>query len=150
MITKNLIKILKSKIWIFGIILGIAIIAIPSYYFFDWEMIIWNFWYNYYLLELSLTITIAILFGLFIGSTLYKMKYFSVKKSWIWFLAWFIWILVSGCPACSITIASYFGLATIISVLPFWWIELKIISVFMLLYVVYITIRDLEVCKIKK
>jgi len=147
----NLLKVLKSKIWIFGIILGSAIIALPSYYFFDWEMIIWNFWYNYYLLELTLTITISILFGLFVGSTLYKMIYFSSeKKSSIWFIWWFLGILVSGCPACSITLASYFGLAGIISVFPFWWIELKIISVFLLLYVVYTTIRDLEVCKIKK
>jgi hypothetical protein len=147
---KNLVKVLKSKIWIFGIILGVVIIAIPSYYFFDKQMIIWNFWYSYYLLELSLTILIAILFGLFLGSTLYKMKYFSVKKTWIWFFGGFIWILVSWCPACSITIASYFWLAWIISVFPFWWIELKILSVILLLYVVYVTIRDLEVCKIKK
>jgi len=147
---KNILKILKSKIWIFGIILGITIIIIPSYYFFEKDLIIWNFWYSYYLLEVSLTVIIALLFWLFLGSTLYKMKYFSVKKSGIWFFWWLIWILVSGCPACSITLASYFWLAWIISVFPFWWIELKILSIIMLLYVVFITIRNLEVCKIKK
>jgi len=149
---KNLLKVLKSKIWIFGIILGSVIIALPSYYFFDKEMIIWNFWYNYYLLELSLIIIISILFWLFLWASLYKIIYFSKieKKSSLWLFWWFIWILVTGCPACSITLASYFGLASVISVFPFWWIELKIISVFLLLYVVYTTIRDLEVCKIKK
>jgi hypothetical protein len=147
---KNLIKILKSKIWIFGIIFGILIISIPSYYFFKKELIIWNMWYYYYLLEISLTIIIAILFWLFFWLTLYKMFFFSKSKTWIWFIWWFLWILVSGCPACTITFASYLGLAWIISVFPFWWIELKILSVLILLYAVYVWIRDLELCKIKK
>lgn len=146
----KLIKILKSKIWIFGIILGVTIIVTPSYYFFERDLLIWNFWYNYYLLEIILTWLIAILFWLFLASILYKMEYFSVKRSGIWFFWWLIWILVSGCPACTITLASYFGLAWVISVLPFWWIELKIFSVILLCYVVYVTIKDLEVCKIKK
>ena len=63
---QNIIKIIKSKVWIIGIIIGIAIIAIPSYYFFESELMIWNFWYNYYLLELTLSVLIAILFWLFI------------------------------------------------------------------------------------
>lgn len=147
---QNFFKIIKSKIGIFWIILGIAFIAVPSYYFFEKDLVIWNFWYNYYLLELSLMIIISLLFGLFLGLTLYKIKYFSVKKSWLWFFGWVIWILVSGCPACSITLASYFWLAWIISVFPFWWIELKIFSVFLLFYVVFITTKNLETCKIKK
>ncbi len=152
---KNLLKVLKSKIWLFGLILGIVIIAIPSYYFTNFETIKICFEFNCmkyhsYIWEIVLTILIMILFWLFLASTLYKIKYFSIKKSWIWFFAWLLWLLVAGCPACTITLASYFGLSSIISVLPFGWIELKIISVFMLLYVVYITIRDLEVCKIKK
>ena len=147
---KNLVKILKSKIWIFGIILGIAFIAIPSYYFLERDMIIWNYWYNYYLLEISLIIMIWIFFWLFLGTTLYKMNYFSSKKTWIWFFGGLLWILVSGCPACSITLASYLGLTWIISIFPFGWIELKIMSLFILLYVVFVNIRDLEVCKIKK
>ena len=147
---QNFFKIIKSKIGIFWIILGIVFIAFPSYYFFEKDLVIWNFWYNYYLLELSLMIIISLLFGLFLGLTLYKIKYFSVKKSWLWFFGWIIWILVSGCPACSITLASYFWLAWIISVFPFWWIELKIFSVFLLFYVVFITTKNLETCKIKK
>jgi len=147
---QNFFKIIKSKIGIFWIILGIAFVTFPSYYFFEKDLVIWNFWYNYYLLELSLMIIISLLFGLFLGLTLYKIKYFSVKKSWLWFFGWVIWILVSGCPACSITLASYFWLAWIISVFPFWWIELKIFSVFLLFYVVFITTKNLETCKIKK
>ncbi len=155
MILDNLLKIVKSKIWIFGIILGIAFIVMPYYYFSDFNTILSCFEYNcykfdFFLSELILTILITILFWIFFGATLYKLKYFSVKKSGVWFFAWLIWILVTGCPACSITFASYFGLAGIISIFPFWGLELKIISVIMLLYVDYVTIRDLEICKIKK
>ncbi len=152
---KNLLKVLKSKIWIFGLILGISIIATTYYYFSDFEKIAACFHYgctkyNYFVIEIALTILIMILFWLFLASTLYKIQYFSVKKSWAWFFWGFLWVLVAGCPICSITLASYFGLAWIISVMPFGWIELKVISIFILLYVVYTTMRDLEVCKIKK
>ena len=147
---ENIKKVIKSEIWVAGIIIGIVIIAIPSYLFFESELIIWNFWYNYYLLEIILTILIAILFWFFIGSTFYKMKFFSKKNSWLWFFAWFLWILVSWCPACSITFASYLWLSWVIAVLPFWGIELKIISILILLYVIFLTIKNLEICKVKK
>ena len=145
---KNIVKVLKSKIWIVGIIIGISLISIPSYYFFESELIIWNFWYKYYLFELILTILISILFWFFLGSTLYKINFFNTKKSWFWFIGWFLWILVSWCPACSITFASYLWLSWIIAILPFWGIELKIVSILILLYSIYFTIKNLEVCKI--
>lgn len=145
---RNLLKILNSKIWIFGIILWIAIIIIPSYYFFELDLVIWNFWYNYYIFEMVLTIWISILFWLFLGSTFYKIKSINNQK-WLWMFGWFLGVLVSWCPSCSITFASYLGLWSIISIFPYWWIELKIISFLILLYVVFTTIKNLDVCKIK-
>ncbi len=147
---KNIIKILSSKIWIFGMISGIAIMAIPEYYFAEKELIIWNLWYNFYMLEISLTVIISLLFGLFIAATLYKIEYFSIKKSGIWVFGGFIGALVSGCPACSITLASYLWLAGFMSLFPYSWIELKVLSVCILLYANYSTIKNLEVCTLKK
>lgn len=147
---KNIIKIINSLIWIIWIIIGIAIIAIPGYYFMEKDLVIWNLWHSFYLIEISLTIIIGLLFWLFIWATLYKINYFSVKKSWIWILGWFLWALVSGCPACSITLASYLWLAWFISVFPYSGLELKVLSVLILLYANYSTIKTLEVCKIKK
>jgi len=149
MIIKNLIKVLKSKISLFWVFFWMILIAIPTYYFLDSQIIIWNKWYIYYYFEMSLDILIMILFWIFVWSTLYKMAYFNAWKTWVWFLWWFLWILVSGCPSCTITLASYFWLAWIVSVLPFWWIELKVISVLILFYVCYSTLKNLEVCNLK-
>ncbi len=149
MIIRNLIKVLKSKISLFWVFFWMALIAIPSYYFLDSQIIIWNKWYIYYYFEMSLDFLIMLLFWIFLWATLYKMTYFSTWKTWVWFLWGFLWILVSGCPSCTITLASYFWLAWIVSVLPFWWIELKVISVLILLYVCYSTLKNLEVCNLK-
>jgi hypothetical protein len=76
------------------------------------------------------------------------MLFFSIKKTWLWFVWGFLWILVSWCPSCTITLASCIGLTWVLSIFPFWWIELKIISVLILLYVDYMWIKNLEICKI--
>ncbi len=149
MIIKNLIKVLKSKVSLFWVFFWMLLIAIPTYYFLDSQIIIWNKWYTYYYFEMSLDFLIMLLFWIFLWATLYKMTYFSTWKTWVWFLWWFLGILVSGCPSCTITLASYFWLAWIVSVLPFWWIELKVISVLILLYVCYSTLKNLEVCNLK-
>lgn len=147
---KNIIKVFKKPIWIMGFIFWMVIIFIPMYKFLDKELVQNTLWNTFYLTEITLTIIIAILFWLFLWATLYKIKYFSSTNSSVWFFGWIIWVLVSGCPACSITLASYIGLASLISLLPYHWLELKVISVFLLLYANYITLRDLEVCKMKK
>ena len=150
----NLIKVLKSKIWLVWIIIGVLFISIPSYYFMQRELVIWNLWITFYNLELGLIILIALLFWIFLWATLYKMKYFWVnnsksKRSRLWFIWWLFGVLVAGCPACSITLASYIWLASIISLLPYKWLELKVVSVFLLIYAIYITLKNLEVCSLK-
>ncbi len=152
-IIQNLKKVLSSKTPVISTIIAIILIGSLFNYFSDRELIIGNMWYGYYIFELSLEIIITILFWLFIWSTVYKIKYFSKpnkKHLWIWWVASFFWIIVAGCPTCSITLASYLWLASILAVLPYYWLELKVISVFLLVYVVYDTLKTLEVCKIKK
>ncbi len=148
-ILENLKKVLKSKSWLLWIIIGIIFISVPSFYFINKDLIIWNLWYNFFLFEIVSTIIIAILFWLFIWATIYKLEYFSVKKSGLWFFAWFIWTLVSGCVSCSITLASSLWLVWIISIFPYQWIELKVISIIILLFVNFSVLKNLEVCSIK-
>jgi len=147
---KNILKIAHSYIGVFGIIIGIVIIAVPTYYFMDSELIIWNLWYRFYLVEVSLTIISALLLWLFLWATFYKMNHFSIKDSSVWVFWWFLWAVVSWCPACSITLASYLGLAWFIYLLPYSWLELKVISILILVYANYSVLRNLESCKIKK
>lgn len=153
LIIKNLIKVLFKPSSLIATIIAIIFISSLFYHFMNSDLIIWNFWFKFYLLELILDICVAILFWLFIWSTVYKILYFSTpnkKHFGIWGIASFFWVLVWGCPACSVTVASYLGLASILSVLPYHWIELKVLSFIMLLYVVYDTLKTLEVCSIKK
>ena len=153
LIFRNLKKVLAKPSSLIVSIISIIAISSLFYHFKNSELIIWNLWMTFYVAELILDIFIALLFWLFVWSTVYKILYFSTpnkKNLWVWWFASFFWILVSGCPACSITLASYLGLASILSVLPYHWIELKVLSLIMLLYVVYDTLKTLEVCSIKK
>jgi hypothetical protein len=152
-ILKNLRKVLFKPSSLIATLIAISAIWGLFAYFKNSELIIGNLWLTFYITELVLDISIAMLFWLFIWSTVYKIFYFSkpTKKTlWVWWFASFFWILVSGCPACSITVASYLGLASIISVFPYHWIELKVLSFIMLLYVVYDTLKTLEVCSVRK
>lgn len=151
-IFKNFLKILKSKYWIIWILLGLIIMLLPTY-FFTWKerhwMIMWM-WDNHFYFVLSLDIILAILFAIFVWATLYKMKYFwNPNPSKLWFLWWFLWSLVWGCASCSITLASYLGLASFMAFLPYGGIELKILSILLLIYVWFTTLKNLEVCNLK-
>ena len=147
---KNFIKVISSPVGIFWILLGIAIILFPTYYFLDGMLVIGNLWYAFYLSEIILSGIISILFWVFLGASLYKIHYFRVQSTGTGLLWGFLWVLVAGCPACSITLASYIGLAGIISVFPFYGLELKVLSVLLLIFSNYSVLRNLEVCRVKK
>lgn len=153
LIIKNLKKVLNhSPSLIFGMSMS-ALILLLSYLFTDIDLIEWNLWKSFVIYEISIDIIIAILSGIFIAGSMYKIYYFSkpeVLKTGSWVFWSFIGILVSGCPACSITLASYLWLWAILSSLPFEWMELKILAFIILMISNYLILRDLELCQIKK
>jgi len=152
-ILQNLKKVLTKTSSLVVTIISILAIWILFYSFTNSSLIVWNLWMWFFVTEMILDVLVALLFGLFVWSTFYKIMYFSntnKKNIWVGWIASFFGILVSWCPACSITVASYIGLASFISVLPYSWLELKVASFVMLLYVVYDTLKKLEVCSIKK
>ena len=125
LIFRNLLKVLKSPTGLFWTVIWVLIIAIPSYLFTDKQTIVFNMWIWIYTFEIVLSFLIAILFGIFLWATIYKIKYFSVKKTWVWVFAWFL---------------QFF---------PYWWIELKAISVLLLLFACYNALKNLETCNLK-
>ncbi|RAL57671.1 hypothetical protein BLD25_01940 [Candidatus Gracilibacteria bacterium GN02-872] len=149
LIFRNLLKVLKSPTGLFGTVIGVLIIAIPSYLFTDKQTIVFNMGIGIYTFEIVLSFLIAILFGIFLGATIYKIKYFSVKKTGVGVFAGFIGVLVSGCPACSLSLASFFGLAGFLQFFPYGGIELKAISVLLLLFACYNALKNLETCNLK-
>jgi len=148
----NFKKALLSPSGIFSFLLWAFLIALLSFYFLDSELVRGNLWAWFLYTEIILSICISLLFGLFMATSIYKFQYFSKawKKSEVtgW-LGWLIWVLVSGCPSCSITLASYVGLAGTISLFPYNGLELKVLSVGLLMYAVYKNLMTLEVCKVK-
>ncbi|PZM83812.1 hypothetical protein DLH72_03415 [Candidatus Gracilibacteria bacterium] len=151
-IFRNLGKIFTSKYGIIGSIIGFIIMLLPVY-FFTWknrESLIFGYGDEYFYFILGLDTVLAILFGIFLGSTLYKMIYFGNRKaSKIGFLGGFLGTLVGGCTSCSLTFASYLGLASFMAFLPYGGLEIKIISVLLLIYVCFSSLKNLEVCNLK-
>ncbi|MCH8519327.1 MAG: hypothetical protein LAT82_01065 [Nanoarchaeota archaeon] len=140
------------KYTLFFILLNIGII-----YFFTTqtadELIKVNYGVFYYNIMWTFQILISVLFSLFVVLSVFKLYYFSnssVTQSGIGSFGSMLGVLVAGCPACSITIASYLGLATMISFFPYDGLELKLISIIILLIVNFYLLKNLQVCKIKK
>lgn len=149
----NFFKVFKSLYWIIGFIIWFLLIWLPTYlltYHDTHNMRMWM-WDTHYFFMVWLDIFLAILFGIFIWATIYKMKYFWNNKwtSKLWVVGWFIWTVVWGCASCSITVATYIWLASFLSIFPYGWLELKVLSIFLLIYATYTTLKNLEVCNLK-
>jgi len=146
-----MIRVISSLPGTIGFFTGVILLTWINMYFLNAELTIGNLGITFFVIQMFLDTAITLLFSLFLAATLYKMYRFRIpeKKTGVWMLGGFLGVVVSGCPACSITLASYLGFASIVSSLPFFGIELKIVSLLLLLYVLYITLRDIDVCKVK-
>ena len=154
---KNIFSNLKSVFsnYKYGILYVILVVFIIL--FFQWqtqrELIIANYGYIYFIWVWIIQCILSILLSLFISLSVYKVFYFSkisVKEEGVGGIASFFGILVAGCPACSLTVASYVGLAGFISFLPYDGLELKIFSILLLFVISVSILNTLHTCKIKK
>ncbi|MBS8121557.1 hypothetical protein [Candidatus Vampirococcus lugosii] len=149
----NLIKVIKSPFPMFlGIIAGITIYFVINH-FMDYMHILGNQGLLYANIEYYGNYVIAVLFGLIFASSSYKIFYFgsfNAKENSSSILGSFLSLISIGCPACGITIASYIGLSGLILSLPYSGIELKILGILIMLISLFFTLKNLEVCKMKK
>lgn len=146
----NFNKIIQDPISLLRGSLIVWLMSLLQYRQFDFQLVLWNFWLVFARAEVVLYILITVLFALFVMAQIYKIRYFGLgekKKSVSGFFGWIIGILTVGCPACSITIASFIGLSWLIALLPFEWLELKVIAIWLLLWANYMILRDLTICK---
>lgn len=121
--------------------------------FTDFALIAGNLGYVFAYLEVFFNWFIAILFWIFLTWQIYKIILFSeinATNSLWWFLGTFLWVLLSWCPACSISVASYLGLASFFLIFPYYWLEIKIIWIILLAYSIYKLYITIDVCTIKK
>lgn len=150
---QNLKKTLSDPTSVFiWLIVGLAFRSLWRY-FLNIDLLIGNLWMTYAVIEITLHVVISLAVALFIAMSVYKIRYFWKvdRKEWVvWWIGSFFGILVAWCPACSITIASYLWLASIIAALPYSWLELKVIALWLLIYSIIRSLQTLEVCEIKK
>lgn len=161
---KNLKKLFSCKVSVFIFVASSILLFLLLFFMTDYWLLRWNLWDAYANFDIFLNIILSLLFWKFISTNIYKARAFWAvnQKAWIIGFLWtFMWALITGCPTCSLTIAYYLGLASIFTtsvtffgytfnLFPFWWIELKVIWIAVLAYSVYVWIKNLEACAIKK
>jgi hypothetical protein len=150
---KNLCEVLLSPFTLLRWIIAWSIVGMVWWYFMDIELIIWNQWHVIAYTEITLFILFVLLFALFVAISVYKLLYFSINQ-WKQLSMWSIWsffaMIAVWCPACSITLASYLGLASLLSIFPYWWLELKIAWIMLLAYAIRSSLKSLHTCSLEQ
>lgn len=147
----NTLLIFKDPIaCTFGFI-SFVLIVVMGYFFGDISNEIGNLWITYVVVQYTAHLLLAIIFGLFVAATIYKIRYFSHidhSKTTLWGTWGIIGVILIGCPACSISIASYMWLGTLLTQLPWFGLEIKILWLILLGRATYTTIYHLTTCEI--
>jgi hypothetical protein len=105
--------------------------------------------------QVILQIILALLTGINVALLWHKLKFsaqFNGKEAGATTIGSVFGVLVSGCPSCGITIASYLGLGSILTQLPFSGTELKIVGLGLLIYSINSLVKNMYLCdtKVKK
>jgi hypothetical protein len=152
MLWKNSKLLFSHTPSLIGGCIGAVGFAFVLWYFSNNALMKGNYGIVYFSLDYIINIFITLLFGLFVASFIYRRSLFwrHEKRSGLGVVWGFLGALVSGCPACSVSFASYLWLASLIALLPYHWLELKIISLCLLVYTVRSQITTLTVCAVRK
>src|SRR5690606_6692146 len=133
-------EVFANPRYLFSFLLMFALIFYIFWIVTNHEMIIANLGLLYHRTEIVFMFLIAFFFSSFFILSIYNINYFcsfGISEGTVGGIVAFLGIIVVGCPACSITLASYIGLAGLLSGLPLFGLELKFISIPMLLYANY-------------
>lgn len=118
-------------------------------YFSNLDLTKGNMWARFAYFEIIVYWIFLIFFTIFVAASVYQRRFFkkiNIKTSGAGGVWWIFGILVAWCPACSITLASYLWLASVMSLLPRNWLELKILWVIIVCYAAWKTVNGLETC----
>lgn len=104
--------------------------------------------------DIGLSMIMVIWFPLFLIGILYKGMLFGARenldgKTGIGAISGIAGTILSGCSCCGLTLASYFGLLPLMGFLPYSGLEIKTLGALGLLYAIWATYANLEVCRVK-
>ena len=150
---QNIVSVLTSPLSLLRWIIAGCLVGVVWWYFMDIDLIIWNQGHIVAYTEIVLFLLFVILFAFFVALSIHKILYFQAtdkKQISLWSAWWVLSMVVIWCPACSITLASYIWLASLLSLLPFKWLELKVLWIILLVYVIIKSLKSLHVCSLKQ
>ncbi len=134
-----------------------AIAAVPLaylfYYFTSIDVLIGNLGAAHAWAQVLLQAAMVPLFGLNIALVVYRFNLFrevGTKAHGATAVGTVFGSLVAGCPACSVTLASFLGLGAVISGLPFFGIELLVVGILLLGYSNWWLATNLTTCRVRK
>ncbi len=147
----NLKLAFKEKSTIITFLIGFLVLLIIQFLFTDIPLLFGNLGPWRATAHILSDVLLAALFGLNLSLLIYKAKLASLSKkiTATTTLGGILSVLITGCPACSLTLASYLGLASILSALPFGGLEVKIIGLLLLVYSTNYLLKTLTTCKKK-
>lgn len=149
----NIKSIQKDDIAVITGVVSFGLILYVWLLYSDIEQTSWNLWKTLAYIQIGSHWILSILFWLFIAATIYKIRRTNQRSSTKTSSGLFWWLfsaIVIWCPACSISLASYLWLWTLLVNMPGFGIELKLVWLGILGWATWTTLRDLYVCKINR
>ncbi len=140
----------NSSSYAITLVSGLVLAAI-LFYFTEYELIVGNVGKVHANVQVISQIILSLLFGVNIAILWYKLRLtngIDVKAQGSTAAGSVLALLVSGCPACGVTLAGYLGLASVFSALPFLGLELKVIGILLLLYSSNYLLKKLNYCAV--
>ncbi len=151
---KLIYKIFSNKRTILVSLLAFLIIIFVGIFTIDINMLDINFGIWYTIIHIIFHILLSLLVAWIVAIKMYtinqKENIENKKISNIWLIPAIIGTILTWCPVCSVTLVSALWLTTILSFLPRYWLELKILSVFVLFWTQDIMIWNIDWCKLFK
>jgi len=154
---ENIKEVFSKRNYIILGIVAAAAIGYLFYYFTPFAIIAGNIGVTYAWTTVITEGLMTVLFGLNVPLVVYKFKFFNSVKSKAGsasLVGGTLGALAAGCPACSVTLASFVGLGALVSALPLYGLELKFLGLGFLIYSTYSVSDKMKTCdsgiKLKK
>ncbi len=153
-IKKNLFgigNVFSNKKYLLIFVMSASLIGTLFYYFTNFAVTAGNLGIVHAYVFVIFDVLISILFGFYVALLVFrydKIRSILSSASITGVIGSSGGAVAGGCAACSVTLASYLGLASVIAALPFYGLELKIIGIGLLIFSIVSLVNDPKLCKI--
>lgn len=156
---QNLKKILIYRVSFFTWWITTFLAFYLWYSYSDIKYVAWNYQsYTFAYLDTFFSWVMILCFPIILSGIVYKSLHFwkkNIKKrsSFLGILSGILSTFITGCVCCGVSLLSLLGFTSVIAfleILPYNGLEVKAVAVVLLIYSTLDTLKNLEVCKIKK